>query len=741
MPGTINVTLVSTGAADNAATFNTVYSAMETEINKHLNGTAYRHATSELDSGTVDDVATPPSGGIVTSATSVDNLQLRFAAAIARIAGGSGTWAARANAITPGTNDLASLASQVVARTSANTPLTMVSRSATYAESDFGAVAIGLYAGSPFGLQITGLSGNTNALLNIAPFSGGNVLIASTGAITSSFAITAASFIGPLTGNASTATNVAATGITGTVLAAQIDSAIARVANVPTNAGSGATGTWPISITGNAVNADRSLPWQKLQDLAPSGTGTTLVATVQGGTYLALVSSAIVQRVFVTNTITLIAPTTGNQWQAVYLDNAGTLQVNPGTIGGTKDTAPLPSGGYAVGWAFLPQNATAIYSTQADWQAAGSPSAKGYLVPANVNGGASGGGGGTSGAAITSPFAIWGSNAGLGLSANAQAVDAVLSGVTAAGGALTVNSIRLDRVRVALALLQNVYTDASFADVMQAYVSQNVAQLLMPGTGTNLGKIILAVTSTSGPVVVAVNGNLRKVDYTNAAAQQATTNAASSIGGGAAALMSVVADPTPAGVSYFNMALQLASSSVPAGQIEIGRVWWDGTAFYNTVAGGLHFPSLPMLTAANVRNIRGNQSAAPTVPLATTGTQLPLPGWTPFVLHAPVAGLTAKCNLNVYAQQNATAKYDSYYYVGYSSVVNGGSNAGPWTLAGNHIYIGQDVAAVSLLAHRSRLTRINGLPGGDTWFTVLYILTIQTVPFFGWVELDVELGT
>jgi fibronectin-binding autotransporter adhesin len=60
---------------------------------------------------------------------------------------------------------------------------------------------------------------------------------------------------GSITGNAATATNVAATGITGTILAAQIDTAIARVANVPTNAGAGATGTWGISVTGNAGTA------------------------------------------------------------------------------------------------------------------------------------------------------------------------------------------------------------------------------------------------------------------------------------------------------------------------------------------------------------------------------------------------------------------------------------------------------------------------------------------------------
>src|SRR5215467_1864602 len=63
------------------------------------------------------------------------------------------------------------------------------------------------------------------------------------------------SLTGNISGNAATATNVAATGITGTVMASQIDVAIARDVDVPSNNGTGATGTWPIGISGNAATA------------------------------------------------------------------------------------------------------------------------------------------------------------------------------------------------------------------------------------------------------------------------------------------------------------------------------------------------------------------------------------------------------------------------------------------------------------------------------------------------------
>jgi hypothetical protein len=50
-----------------------------------------------------------------------------------------------------------------------------------------------------------------------------------------------------------TATAVAASGIAGQITATQADATIAKTANVPTNAGIGATGTWGISITGSAT--------------------------------------------------------------------------------------------------------------------------------------------------------------------------------------------------------------------------------------------------------------------------------------------------------------------------------------------------------------------------------------------------------------------------------------------------------------------------------------------------------
>jgi hypothetical protein len=89
------------------------------------------------------------------------------------------------------------------------------------------------------------------------------------GGITFGGTVTGTTFVGTFSG---TATGVPASGITGQITGSQADSTIAKTANVPTNAGVGATGTWPISITGSAQSvAALAVGTAGLQDLAVTG--------------------------------------------------------------------------------------------------------------------------------------------------------------------------------------------------------------------------------------------------------------------------------------------------------------------------------------------------------------------------------------------------------------------------------------------------------------------------------------
>lgn len=142
MPGTVPWTPIPSNPQQpvNAATVNNPIGQVATALQNHENGVAgTRHLTTELDTGILDDVVNLVS--VATAGTTLDTRLAQLATMGSRIMGGTGTWAARYAAITPGTNDLTTLSNAISTRTALATASTIAYRDVD-AGTNLGHVAV-----------------------------------------------------------------------------------------------------------------------------------------------------------------------------------------------------------------------------------------------------------------------------------------------------------------------------------------------------------------------------------------------------------------------------------------------------------------------------------------------------------------------------------------------------------------------------------------------------------------------
>jgi len=232
----------------NASTFNPVYTKINQNLADHENGVAgTRHLLAEIDSALLDNVASAPV--LSTAATDLNTRMLQFAESLAKLATGANavTWAAAINGLNANAN-LTNIGNLLGNSTTPAGARAGLGAAASGANTDI--TSLGTLSSLKVDPGVSALAAVTASSVAVSSAVSIGATLNVTGVLTASGGV-----VGNLTGNASgSAGSVAASGITGTIAGTQIDATIARTANVPTNAGAGATGSWPISVTGTATN-------------------------------------------------------------------------------------------------------------------------------------------------------------------------------------------------------------------------------------------------------------------------------------------------------------------------------------------------------------------------------------------------------------------------------------------------------------------------------------------------------
>jgi hypothetical protein len=335
----------------------------------------------------------------------------------------------------------------------------------------------------------------------------------SSGGMTFDGTVTGTTFVGALLGSA---TGVPATGISGTVAASQIDVAIARTANVPTNAGVGATGTWPISISGSAVSVVASgVTTTAIADGAVTGTKiaarTITTANIADGSVVAQTVPNMTAQVQpysyynsgnIYGTVSGTTPTyptlpgAGNsRYDLLYTDDSFALGWLTGTAGASPAKPTLPVGSLAKPLAWVgPVNNTTTAITQGMISDA---------RPSLTSGSSTGGGGGTSGLPVATPIVTIGADP----TATGETDLFALAGGSyiSDGGAAVRNGVALNTFFTATHLIKtdNPAT-AAYATGLDNWIAadfEHRPQAYLYASGSTLNLI---------PMTMQINGTLKR---------------------------------------------------------------------------------------------------------------------------------------------------------------------------------------------------------------------------------------
>lgn len=551
------------------------FNDVKTYAISHQSGAGYRHVTDAIDSEAL------AAGPVYTDASV--HLQQRInqlAAAVSAIIGITGFSAAVAGL--PAT--ISAINTTLTNAAAAATPNRLVMRDSVGGAAFAWLNATNTNAGTIVA-SVSGANGQTANLVQVQGYgltAGEALTIPPTGPLTSARQITAPQFNGALSGIATNIAGIAAVPNGGTGLATlpAHNLLVGNGASPPLGLAPGAANNLLFSNGTDIVSApftaaiipDRVLPYLKLLNLSITGNPASLTVTVNPGSF---VNSVGTLKTIASTPVVLTAPTTGSQYAEVWFNDAGSANVTYGTVGGSRDTAAASSPN-SPQWVFLPQNCTGIYSSQADWQAAGSPAAKGYVDDRPVGGGSSGAAGGTS---TSATVATLGPPATSGATNGAQ-LSAILAG-TAVG---TYNGENAANIIASPTIMKSVATDVSLAHMLSTY--------LFPDTLSRIsvsGATVSLAASGSNPLPITLQGRQREA-----------TSALTATATGAAGLRYLIADCSAAGVTPWSLISPMpTSNSVAPYQYVLEAYWFDGTVLRTTT---IDTSNVASIASGNVRD-------------------------------------------------------------------------------------------------------------------------------------------
>jgi len=208
--------------------------------------------------------------------------------------------------------------------------------------------------------------------------------------------LTATAFSGPLTGNVTGNVSGTSANVTGTVAVANggtgsTSAGAARTAlDVPSSAGSGASGTWAIGITGNAVTATTAGNVSGTVAVANGGTGATVAGTARTNLGLGTIATQAANNVSISGGsitgITDLAIADGGTGAS----DAGNARINLGatTVGSSVFTLTNPS---AIRFLRVNADNTVSALSDADFRTAiGAGAGGGTVTSVALSGGSTG---------------------------------------------------------------------------------------------------------------------------------------------------------------------------------------------------------------------------------------------------------------------------------------------------------------------------------------------------------------
>jgi len=330
------------------------------------------------------------------------------------------------------------------------------------------------------------------------------------------------------------------------------------------------------------------VPYATLQELSVTVDAASLLYRVAAGSYL---NSQGMTVDFTATTLnpTFTPSTTATLYFAPYINDGGGLVTPNGVATAALAVVPV-TGALALQRVSLPANATGIYPSQAAWVAAGSPAAKGYLLPRVVGDSTQNAGTSGSFAPTAAPYALFGADPSGNLTAakrldtkslvvvgadtdfSASVDPMTLFGAGYAPGTLR-NGVDVSTAYAGAAKVRTAPTDASLAQMLAG--GGSTTYFTQPGTtyGTSGTAATMSTTST-GPL--EINGRWYNNGGTLASGTTALTSNA--ISGGTAANSYTLYAVGNTGTGLFSLVLQLTTAAALVNSRPLRRFYWDSTS-------------------------------------------------------------------------------------------------------------------------------------------------------------------